>query len=166
MNKPDSAGSRPVRVKIKSQTIDLLDEDAPVPELAGTVEYSTDGRLTLEGERVSIIYDEPAELGMGASTTSLIFDRTKPGFINIARSGGVTAGLTFDSEVRRQNCAVNAGVAGLEFCVCTRSVKNGVTPEKGGKIELDYLIEFRGVKTERNLFRMDVTPRTENGGRP
>ena len=156
----------PVRVSIKSQTIDLLKDDAPAPEDAGVIEYSTDGRLVLEGGRVRITYDEPTGLGMDDSTTSLIFDRDKPGFINMARSGGVTAGLTFDAEVPRQNCAVNAGVAGLEFCVCTRSVKNCVTPENGGKIELDYLIEFRGVKTERNIFRMKVTPTPESGARP
>ncbi|MBQ7161176.1 MAG: DUF1934 domain-containing protein [Clostridia bacterium] len=153
-------------MSIKSQTIDLLKDDAPAPEDAGVIEYSTDGRLVLEGGRVRITYDEPTGLGMDDSTTSLIFDRDKPGFINMARSGGVTAGLTFDAEVPRQNCAVNAGVAGLEFCVCTRSVKNCVTPENGGKIELDYLIEFRGVKTERNIFRMKVTPAPESGARP
>ena len=156
----------PVRVSIKSQTIDLLKDDAPAPEDAGVIEYSTDGRLVLEGGWVRITYDEPTGLGMDDSTTSLIFDRDKPEFINMARSGGVTAGLTFDAEVPRQNCAVNAGVAGLEFCVCTRSVKNCVTPENGGKIELDYLIEFRGVKTERNIFRMKVTPAPESGARP
>ena len=158
MKKKQNDAGESVRVSIRSQTIDLLEPDAPVPEEADVIEYSTDGRLVLEGERVRITYDEPEGLGMGESTTSLIFDREKPELINMSRSGSVTAGLTFDPEVRRQNCAVNAGVAGLEFCVCTRSVKNGVVPGAGGQIELDYLIEFRGVKTERNIFRMNVTP--------
>ena len=155
--KPTDAGEN-VRVSIRSQTIDLLKTDAPVPEDAGVIEYSTDGRLVQEDGLVRITYDEPGGLGMGDSTTSLIFDRNCPELINMSRCGSVSAGMTFDPKVRRQNCAVNAGVAGLEFCVCTRSVKNGVTPDAGGRIELDYLIEFHGIKAERNIFHMDVKP--------
>ena len=150
-----------VRVSIKSQTIDLIDPEENPSDSGDVIQYFTDGWMIADGNRVRITYDEPEGLGMGESTTSLFFDRARPELINMTRSGAVTSGLTFDPEVRRQPCAINAGVAGLEFCVCTRTVKNGVVPGEGGKIELDYTIEFRGVKTERNIFRMNVTP---NGG--
>ena len=150
-----------VRVSIRSQTIDLLDGHGPSSEKPEVIEYSTDGRLALDGDTVRITYDEPSALGMDESTTSLFFDRTRPGLINMSRSGGTTAGLTFDPVVRRQNCALNSAGLGIEFCVFTRKVENKVTPEDGGRIELDYLIEFRGIKTERNLFSIDV--RTDAG---
>ena len=168
MSKKQTDAGESVRVSIKSQTIDLLNDGESAPDEAGFIEYSTDGRLVQEDGLVRITYDEPTGLGMGDSTTSLIFDRARPELINMSRCGSVSAGMTFDPEVRRQNCAVNAGVAGLEFCVCTRSVKNGVTPGVGGKIELDYLIEFHGIKAERNIFSMDVKPAAPSAeaGRP
>ena len=149
---------RPVRVSIKSRTVDLLDENAVDIESADVIEYSTDGDMILEGEQVLISYGEPKGLGMDDTVTSVIFDRSNPEYINVARSGGVGTALVFDPAVKRRNCALNTAGAGIEFSILTRSVSNCVTPESGGDIELDYLIEFHGIKTERNKFSMKVTP--------
>ena len=106
---------------------------------------------------MELSYEESAELGMDNSTTTLLFSSDDPRFINMSRSGGATAGLVFNPEVPRQNCALSAQGLSLEFVIYTRHVSNTVTHE-GGSIELDYLIEFHGCTTERNRFRIDVTP--------
>ena len=153
-----SGKAKGARVYIKSRTIDLLDENAGSvsPDSDDNlIEYSTDGFLTVDGDTVRIAYEELEELGMKDAITTLMFDRRTPGYINMVRSGPVTAGLVFDSGVRRQNCALSAAGMAFQFCIHTRKVENTVT-EKGGRIDLDYLLEFHGVKTERTRFHMDV----------
>ena len=147
-----------VRVKIAAVTYDLL-EDGTDGEANDPIEYTTDGRLT-EGEdgRMELSYEESAELGMDNSTTTLLFNTSNPRFINMSRSGGSTAGLCFNPDIPRQPCALSTQGLSLEFVINTRRVENTVS-HQGGKIELDYTIEFHACVTERNKFRIDVTPK-------
>ncbi len=145
-----------MRLKIRAVTYDLLD-DGSDGEANDPIEYTTDGRLWEENGRMELSYEESAELGMDDSTTTLLFNTSNPRFINMSRSGGATAGLVFNPDVPRQPCALSAQGLSLEFAIHTRHVSNTVSHE-GGSIELDYLIEFHGCTTERNRFRIDVTP--------
>ena len=145
-----------MRLKIRAVTYDLL-EDGTDGEANDPIEYTTDGRLFEEDGRMELSYEESSELGMDESTTTLLFNSADPRFINMSRSGGATAGLVFNPEVPRQSGALSAQGLSLEFVIYTRHVSNTVTHE-GGSIELDYLIEFHGCVTERNRFRIDVTP--------
>lgn len=149
-----------VRVKISAVTYDLL-EDGSDGEANDPIEYTTDGLLKEQDGRMELSYEESAELGMDNSTTTLLFHSSNPGFINMSRSGGSTAGLCFNPDVPRQPCALSTQGLSLEFVINTRHVENTVSHE-GGKIELDYTIEFHGCVTERNRFRIDVTPRPHN----
>jgi len=152
-----------VRVKIAAVTYDLLD-DGTDGEANDPIEYTTDGRLTEEDGRMELSYEESAELGMDDSITTLIFHSSNPKFINMSRSGGSTAGLCFNPDVPRQPCALSTQGLSLEFVINTRRVENTVS-HLGGKIELDYTIEFHGCVTERNQFRIDVTPKPTEGQR-
>lgn len=154
------------RVKIKSMMYDLTvfnigfdmsayktptesrdDEDV--------IEYSTDATMTQDGDIIRIFYAESSEMGMGNTTTSLIFSIKEPNILNMLRTGENTAGLVFNDKEKRQPCAYSVGNYAMEFCVCTRSIENYITAE-GGWLELDYTIEIGGVKTQRTLFRMEA----------
>lgn len=151
-------GAMPLQaaVSVNSKTIDLLNGGESAEEDAEVVEYTTDGTVSLRDGIICVEYAEPKNLGMGNSKTALCFDPEKRGLLTLSRSGGSTVSMTFDSEVRRQNCALNAAGAGMIFSIYTKRFVNGIDPVRGGSVELDYLIEFRGVLAERVILRIDV----------
>lgn len=146
-----------VRVKINSQMISLID-----PEENGDgekIEYMTDGILRDTGNTLELSYSESEDMGFARDTrTTLLFDKRFPLRVNMTRSGENSAGLAFDPDEKRQHCGINIGGLALEFCVLTNSVNNSLTME-GGAIDLDYVLEFRGCRTERSILRVEATPK-------
>lgn len=136
-------------------------EDAEEDDEDGAIRFCGDGTLTDYGDRLELVYSEDALIGMEGCTVTLIFDRDGRR-VSMIRSGGASAAMVFSSESPRQHCTYNTGVPGfpLELCIHTRSLSSTVTAA-GGCLTLDYMIEIRGVPTERTLFRLDLCPQPE-----
>lgn len=170
----------PVKLYIKSIVSDLMlaemintagenatifDEvqgkNIPISELSGQVEdvieYTTEGALTKEDNRITVRYGESTEMGFDNTETMLSFDCDAPQIVTLVRTGDVSTVCRFDTNEPRQHCTYETGVMPLELTMNTRSVQNSIV-NNSGKISLDYTIEMRGVKTERNRFSMEVTP--------
>lgn len=155
-----------VRVKIRSRISDLamanMAEEYVGAEIASAaadvgdiIEYSTDGVIREKGKNLELSYEECSEMGMDNTVTTLIFPKNEPNELNMVRTGDNTAGLVFSGTNKRQPCSYNVGGYPFEFCIYTRSIDNKVSM-KGGCLELDYVIEMRGVKTQRNRFTIKV----------
>jgi uncharacterized beta-barrel protein YwiB (DUF1934 family) len=114
------------------------------------------GEMVREGSRVTIRYEESADLGY-ACTTSLIYDETEPDALTMIRTGELNAAFRFDRRSRRQLCTYETPIMPIEFTVYTRNLRNTVE-EDGGAILLDYYLEVRGVNTERNRLEIEVQP--------
>lgn len=132
------------------------------------IEFTTDGTLSDDGSRIEVSYEESELCGMAGSTTTLLFDKITPGLITMIRTGTYSSSLVFNSASRRQRCMYDTGILPpFELSVLTRRIDNTLT-YSGGALELDYIIEMHGVKTEFNSLLMEVrelkNPQTVCGG--
>ncbi len=114
------------------------------------------GEMIQEGTRVTVRYEESADLGY-TCTTSLIYDESEPDALTMIRTGEMNAAFRFDRRSRRQLCTYETPIMPIEFTVYTRNLRNTVR-EDGGAILLDYYLEVRGVNTERNRLEIEVQP--------
>ena len=154
-----------VRIKIRSVLSDLAafdmcarmmgEEQAVEVAEDEVIEMSTDATIRDDGKNIELKYKESEEMGMPNTTTSLIFTKDDPKKLNMVRTGENTAGFVFSDKQKRQRCAYNVAGFPMELCVCTRSIDNRVTMT-GGTLDLDYVIEVQGVKTQRNRFSVKV----------
>lgn len=167
-----------VRIKIKATVTDLtlaekynnslkdgfflsesgqrLPYERLLSECEEVIEYTVIGSYVEDGDKVSITYKEPDEIGLDC-VTALIFDKSDRRVITMVRSGELSAAFRFDLNERRQLCSYETPFMPVEFIANTRNVENNVS-EKGGTILLDYCLEVRGINTERNRMLIEVRP--------
>lgn len=122
----------------------------PAPE---TFEIRTQGRMTTDGERVNIQYDETEATGMMGSRTSVSFMKNEPSVVTMMREGGVSTNLVFESG-KRYRCVYQTPYMPFEICVRTIKVENNLMGL--GTLSLDYVIEIRGAKAERNKLFLQI----------
>ncbi len=119
-----------------------------------TFTMSSEGWLTVEGGRVSVEYDETELTGMAGATTRLRFDQDNPGLVTMMREGTVETVLVFERG-KQHICAYRTPYMPFELCVRTYRVVNELLEE--GLLYLDYTIEIRGARVERNKFTLEMT---------
>lgn len=130
------------------------DEEGYDHRLDDVIEYHTDGILRDTDGRIELEYAEGSEMGMENTSTTLIFDRDDPNFLNMARTGENKAGFIFSDKTKRQPCSYSVGGYSFDFVIYTRSIDNRILTD--GILKLDYVIEHNGVKTQRNRFTVKV----------
>lgn len=121
------------------------------------IEFTTEGMITADGDKIIISYEESELMGLEGCETSLFFNKIKPNVVTMMRSGSVISGLVFDLSDKRQVCIYETEYMPMEFSIYTRNVGNDMTYDNGGTLNLDYDIEVRGVRTERNRLTLEVT---------
>lgn len=126
-----------------------------------SIRFSGDGILTDFGDRLELVYREDSLIGMEGCTVTLLFEKGGR-HVSMIRSGGPSATMIFSADQPRQHCTYNTGVPSfpLQLCIHTRSLVSSVTA-RGGRLAIDYIVEIRGVPTERALFRLDLHPQPE-----
>ncbi len=169
-----------IRIKLRSQIYDLCTPELNEPEQAITgdtlhfnedslhrpsmddiIEMTTEGFFDETDTQIEIAYDETEEMGMEDSRTALLLDKANPGFVSMVRTGKNAASFIFDAKNRRQQCMYQTEFFPIELCICTNSVY-AYADGMSGKISLDYTIEVRGVKTERNIMIIEFAPLPED----
>ncbi len=117
------------------------------------IEISTEGIMCLKDGMVELKYEETELTGMEGSTTSVSFSENEPGLISMFREGSVSTALVFE-EGKRHHCIYETPLMPFEICVRTFTVDNRILSD--GILKLDYIIEIRGAKAERNKFELRV----------
>lgn len=141
------------KVKIKVFAIVMRGEGDEVDK--DNIRITSEGVMTLCDDRVEIAYEElMGEDGYVENVLS--FAPSDPGVVTIVREGAASAVMTF-SEKGRYKCKYDVGFANFDMTVATKSVKNGVTFEKGGVLLLDYSTEIQGVALQSSRFRFTIT---------
>ena len=121
------------------------------------IEYTALGKYKEENGKAVISYSEPEEAGIDNSVTSLIYSTTDRSVVTMIRTGDMNAAFRFDMNERRQLCSYETPFMPVEFTVNTRNVANKIKNGSGAML-LDYIIEVRGVNTERNKMLIEVKP--------
>ncbi len=119
-------------------------------------ELLTEGKLVCNGSKISIKYSESADMGFeGDTVTILDVDSSDPNVVTMVRTGDGATACRFDSIKNRQICVYEVAGIPLELSIKTNKAKHCMT-ENGGKIDLDYIIELRGMSAQRNQMEIEV----------
>ncbi len=122
--------------------------------LDDTLELSSAGVLRIDNGRVTVEYAETELTGMEGALTRLSFDRDNPGLVTMMREGTVETVLIFE-QGRQHICAYQTPYMPFELCVRTFRVINELL--ESGFIYLDYTVEVRGARVERNKFTLEIS---------
>lgn len=103
---------------------------------------------------VTVEYAESELTGMAGAVTRLSFDRENPSLLTMMREGTVETVLIFE-QGRQHICAYRTPYMPFELCIRSYRVVNELL--KSGFIYLDYTVEVRGARLERNKFTLEMT---------
>ncbi|MBE6547796.1 MAG: DUF1934 domain-containing protein [Ruminococcaceae bacterium] len=120
-----------------------LDGENDTSELIteGVVREKESGGVVLE-------YNESELTGMEGCVTKIMFSKNKPGFVVMMREGMVNTSLSFETG-KRHTSVYSTPYMPFRLCVNTLRVDNQF--DTFGEIEIEYLLEIRGLSTERNI---------------
>ena len=116
-------------------------------------EIRSQGTLREDDGRVEILYEETDATGMAGSRTAVSFMKSEPSIVTMTREGGVSTNLVFESG-KRYRCVYQTPYMPFEICVRTLKVENNLSGM--GTLTLDYVIEIRGAKAERNKLFLQI----------
>ena len=117
------------------------------------MQIKTVGTFHVEDNRAHISYKETEITGMEGSVTQISFDMRDTGIITMTRTGAVSTALVFEKG-KRHHCVYKTPYMPFEVCVKTLNVKN--TIDINGCLELEYVVEIRGAKAEKNKFSIRI----------
>ncbi len=143
----------PITLTITSRQITVAASPAETEEEDNTFTLSSEGTLSVEGGQVTVEYAETELTGMQGAMTRLRFDTATPGLVTMLREGTVETVLVFERG-KQHICAYRTPYMPFELCVRTYRVINELL--ETGFLYLDYTIEIRGAKVERNKFTMEI----------
>lgn len=115
-------------------------------------ELITEGKVIEKPNGAVILqYDESEISGMAGCVTKIMFNKSKPGFVVMMRDGEVNTSLSFE-QGRRHISTYNTPYMPFRLCINTVRVEN--TFFENYEILIEYLIEIRGLSTDRNILKI------------
>ncbi len=163
MKKATEYGSMSALERELSRCFDIAkdDFDSILPFADGedgrfSAEMYTKGTMKQKGSKIEISYDETEATGMKGSTTSLVFAPEKPKTVFMKRRGTHTSNMIFE-ENKTKSFIYGAEVMTLRINMFTKAVKNSVSLEKGGKLDIIYALEINNTQAQLNRIRVTVT---------
>lgn len=133
-------------------------------------EMVTEGRLRTRGNLCELSYMERDEDGMEDTRSTLVFSKNRPNVLTLTRSGVMRMTLSFE-EGRHHIGNYSFGAIQrllsdqptVMIASYARRVSNRILSE--GTLELDYIVEVRGMDTQRTVFSLscDELPLVPSG---
>lgn len=139
-----------VRADLQNRGVEMSGDEAT----DDTFEMQSEGLLYVADSRVTVEYAESELTGMAGAVTRLSFDRENPSLLTMMREGTVETVLIFE-QGRQHICAYRTPYMPFELCIRSYRVVNELL--KSGFIYLDYTVEVRGARLERNKFTLEMT---------
>lgn len=103
----------------------------------------TKGELVEINGNVSVIFCSELS-GVFPTRVEYRFDNEKRNSLAVIKSSIFEEVYFFDSNCKRQTIVYEADNSGIELSIYTKSLKNGITYENGGCLEIEYFAEIRG----------------------
>lgn len=119
-------------------------------EESDTYTFCTTAGMKTECGVVTITYEENT-----GCTSEIIFDTGKPGMVTIHRTGGIMNTIVLEKG-KRHISVYNTPIMPFETAVLAKKVDVNMTYEDGGDIDLDYLVELRGMDLQRTEMKIHV----------
>ena len=126
----------------------------------------TEGRLRTRGSLYEISYEECIETGLDGSLTTLVFSLKRPEVVSLTRTG--VAKMTLSFEAGRHHIgsyhfgalqALLSSDGALPIASYARKVDNRIAED--GRLHLDYIVEVRGMDTQRTVFDLSLSALSE-----
>lgn len=172
---PAAAGeSRDFRLKLTSESVSLSafagdrpsesdGESMPVtarfnakPSVqTDRVESVTLASIAVENGRLTLSYDDTVDDAESPVPTKLSFEVDRPGTVTLERRGFLQTMMIFEAK-RRHRALYKTPFGGFEMTVYSRKVDNALCAE-GGKLTLDYAVEFRGAAEQKVKLTLEAT---------
>ena len=119
-------------------------------EEGDTYTFCTTAGMKTECGVVTITYEENT-----GCTSEIIFDTGKPDMVTIHRTGGIMNTIVLEKG-KRHISVYKTPVMPFETAVLAKKVDVNMTYEDGGDIDLDYLVELRGMDLQRTEMKIHV----------
>ena len=133
-----------VLISINSiHSYDQADEDS--------LEFTTDGYYYYDGENGCLSYMESEVTGLEGTRTSVI---VMPDQVVVDRDGTVTSRMIFREGLKNSfqySTPFGAATLGID----TRRIRREMD-EKGGRVEIDYVVDMEHAVVARNKFQITV----------
>lgn len=120
-------------------------EDSPVNEL------TTQGRYQFTDSRTELIYDESELTGLEGTETTFVATANE---VILSRKGTVTSQMIF-RKGQKHTFLYETPHGTMTMRLDTRHIKNKLD-KNGGRLELEYDIDFETAQISRNKFIIDV----------
>lgn len=119
------------------------------------VELVTDGKYCFKDGHGKLTYTESELTGMAGTVTSFLIS---PGEVILSREGTLTSQMVFREGLKNTflyDTPFGSTTMGLD----THKISSSLG-EKGGELEIDYVVDFDHAIVGRNRFKINVRERT------
>lgn len=120
------------------------------------VEMMSEGELSIDdlgNVEISYVEGDDTDNGLEGTSVKLLFNKEAPGFVTMAREGGMNTVLSF-CEGRRSRSIYNTPYMPFNLIVNTLEVENNLLCD--GTLYLNYLMEIQGLGSQRNTIRIKI----------
>ncbi len=155
----------------EEETREELYDEALCGDAGEPFEMVTEGRLRVKGNLCELSYMETGAEGLEDTKTTLVFSKNRPNVVTLTRTGMMKMTLSFetgrhhigDYHIGALQALFSDGKRGLSIASYARKVQNDLLTS--GTLELDYIVEVRGMDTQRTVFSLSISdlPRVPNG---
>ena len=126
-----------------------------------SIELVTDGKYTFKDGHGRLTYSESALTGMEGTETSFLIS---PGEVILSREGTLTSKMVF-REGTKNTFLYDTPYGSTTMGLDTHKIRSSLG-ERGGDLEIDYIVDFDHAVVGRNKFKINVKERagvTGNG---
>lgn len=142
---------------------EALYDDAMCGDAGEPFEMVTEGRLRVRGNLCELSYMETGAEGLEDTKTTLVFSKNRPSILTLTRSGMMRMTLSFeegrhhigDYHIGALQALFADNKRGLSIASYARRVRNELLTS--GTLDLDYIIEVRGMDTQRTVFSLSIS---------
>ncbi len=144
--------------KFKDVIITIRGEQYPVQDDEDVTELVTDGLYCFKNGSGRISYMESAVTGLEDTRTTFLI---APDEVAIEREGMLTSRMVFHVG-RRESALYDTAYGSMTMTIDTHALKCELD-ENGGRLELDYVVNFDHMLAGRNKVKISVKPRFTGG---
>lgn len=117
-----------------------------------TIEFTTDGLFTTEDGVRCITYNESDVTGMAGTRTSVFVMEDK---VVVDRDGSITSRMEFE-EGGKSSFLYRTPFGNATLGVKTRKIRQNLTDDGGGKLEIDYVLDMDHAVASKNRLSLEI----------
>ena len=125
-----------------------------------SIDFTTDGRYSFDGNTASLTYQESEVTGMEGTETNVVVSADK---VVVDRNGTVTSRMIF-SPGEKHAFLYDTPVGSATMHMDTRRILFRFN-EHGGHVEIDYVLDLEHAVVSRNRFKLTVKEQKKMGDR-